>query len=1350
MKGEKSMQNVKSRLNRVLSCILILTLAVGTPLGSGLFQKWETPVYAESAPLEKAENVNVTLVGSDGEDHPVLAQKMEIDNFDLSPFLTDATDYTSTAGVKMANALVEAVFYSIYGYDPTPSNLAVTSQSAIAQKIKEKLDISGATWGISQTSVFGNTLYNGSAINNEMCPTNIGQQEVASDENLAFFPYSPNYSPDYSYFDVMSVDSREEFGYPAISFKLRQNVIKNDANYNSFVSTVEGGNITVVGDSSHYVYGTTNANGIAEFTVNYPDTSPTQSFVLRSDSTGNNPAYLRVSYSFDGSAVSNLKVSEVVADDTSLSSFEIDGENVAPLQAQNLEYKLISSASNATLKVVPRDAAAEIKDRKIYLNGSAAVTGFGRGEAQLSLANGKNVIKFTVVNGAYSEVYELTVMKSASSSDNASAVTRVINGIADYSGSKPATYDYNWVLSKLGAGKQLTSAEKTAFLNNVLRDANGNSLSCGSYAKEAIALAALHIDATKIPNTSGGTDINLLDKVFVDASGIGATDIPYVLMLMDLGVYESKNDNCTRAQLIQKIISTHDGSSGWGKDGWMGVDTTALMLPALAKYYKAAGTGIDGISAEQCNTIKGIVDTEIGYFSSIQDTATGSIAGNSNSTAVVISALSAYGINADTDSDFIKNEKSLIDGLLLFESTDHRLGYTSRTYNDYASVQGLEALGNYKDALAGGDGNDYSFNATVAPYVNWPSGRILTDIIVTSPTKSTYNSGDSFETAGMVVKAVYNGDASTSETVNISDCSLSISDGTSLNTVGVNTVEVSYGGVTKTFNIIVNESSSVPYETKTVDITVKSNKGVVASQKSLVIKENVTTVMDALKSVLNDAGKTCVIRGGLYVVSIDGLGEFDKGADSGWMYNVNGKTPQVAANEYKLKAGDQVLWYYTLDYKTDSRNTGMKGNGDANAEEGSGKAASAEVSVQAQVIGGKATADISNGEISKAIENVNKQAKDANLGEKNVVLEVKNEKQADGVEANIPGKALGELAGSKVTTQLKTDCGSAEFSPAAMNSIADQVGNGNLMVSMEKKNAAAVLKQVNEGKLLEATGLDEKALGNASITDVTFMTNGHEINSFDGNKIRLLLNVAGNQIVGSLYDVVAISSDGSIDKMVGKCVLIDGKKFADISTGHTTTFIVTENEVNNPFEDVNAGDYFYMPVLWAVEKKVTGGVSANAFAPENACTRAQMVTFLHRAAGSPWASANKDFEDVAKDAYYADAVAWAVASGITTGVSEKDFDPNGQVTREQLASFIYRYAKSKGQGFSDSRMFNLDFNDAGSISTWADEAMHWCVMNDIVTGTGDKTLNPKGKANRGQIVTMLYRYFMLRTNGVEN
>ncbi len=176
------------------------------------------------------------------------------------------------------------------------------------------------------------------------------------------------------------------------------------------------------------------------------------------------------------------------------------------------------------------------------------------------------------------------------------------------------------------------------------------------------------------------------------------------------------------------------------------------------------------------------------------------------------------------------------------------------------------------------------------------------------------------------------------------------------------------------------------------------------------------------------------------------------------------------------------------------------------------------------------------------------------------------------------------------------------------------------------------------------------------------------------------------------------------------------------------------------FADVSAEDWFYDAVQWAVEQGVTKGADDTHFSPYATCDRAQVVTFLWRAAGSPAANGDLPFSDVEQDVFYADAVRWAVAEKILQGKTEASFAPNDPVTREQLATFVYRYAQAKGEGFVGLWYFPLDFEDAASVSDWADESVHWCVMKGIVGGVGDNLLAPGDTANRGQIVTMLYRY----------
>ena len=177
---------------------------------------------------------------------------------------------------------------------------------------------------------------------------------------------------------------------------------------------------------------------------------------------------------------------------------------------------------------------------------------------------------------------------------------------------------------------------------------------------------------------------------------------------------------------------------------------------------------------------------------------------------------------------------------------------------------------------------------------------------------------------------------------------------------------------------------------------------------------------------------------------------------------------------------------------------------------------------------------------------------------------------------------------------------------------------------------------------------------------------------------------------------------------------------------------------NNPFTDVPAGAYYEDAVVWAVDKGITTGTSAAAFDPNGSCTRAQIVTFLWRAAGSPEPKTMKGFDDVASNAYYAKAVAWAVENGITTGTSASKFSPNDPCTRTQAVTFLFRYAAANGMEAVTMQELLSGYADAASVPSYAVSAMNWALAAGILQGDGVK-LMPNATCTRAQIVTFLYR-----------
>ncbi|HIX31555.1 MAG TPA: S-layer homology domain-containing protein [Firmicutes bacterium] len=179
------------------------------------------------------------------------------------------------------------------------------------------------------------------------------------------------------------------------------------------------------------------------------------------------------------------------------------------------------------------------------------------------------------------------------------------------------------------------------------------------------------------------------------------------------------------------------------------------------------------------------------------------------------------------------------------------------------------------------------------------------------------------------------------------------------------------------------------------------------------------------------------------------------------------------------------------------------------------------------------------------------------------------------------------------------------------------------------------------------------------------------------------------------------------------------------------SFKESAEQAANPFTDVRESDYYYDAVLWAVENGVTNGTSAATFSPNAAVTRAQMVTFLWRAYGSPKATGSNPFADVRESEYYYDAVLWAVENGVTNGTSATTFSPGAPVTRAQSVTFQWRAAGSPAAA-------GERFGDVAADAYYAD-AVTWAVAKGITNGTSSSKFSPDMAVSRAQAVTFLYR-----------
>lgn len=180
--------------------------------------------------------------------------------------------------------------------------------------------------------------------------------------------------------------------------------------------------------------------------------------------------------------------------------------------------------------------------------------------------------------------------------------------------------------------------------------------------------------------------------------------------------------------------------------------------------------------------------------------------------------------------------------------------------------------------------------------------------------------------------------------------------------------------------------------------------------------------------------------------------------------------------------------------------------------------------------------------------------------------------------------------------------------------------------------------------------------------------------------------------------------------------------------------------ISHSFTDVDSTEWYHEPIDYVIEKGLMNGVGDNLFDVNGTATRAQIITILWRLEGEPVVNYAMSFADVEADEWYTEAIRWAASEKIAEGYGDGSFGTEDAVTREQFAAILYRYEQYKGGGFKGMWMYRMDYTDISDVSDWAYEAIAWCNMNGIITGKGDRILDPKGNAKRSEAAAMLMRY----------
>ena len=361
--------------------------------------------------------------------------------------------------------------------------------------------------------------------------------------------------------------------------------------------------------------------------------------------------------------------------------------------------------------------------------------------------------------------------------------------------------------------------------------------------------------------------------------------------------------------------------------------------------------------------------------------------------------------------------------------------------------------------------------------------------------------------------------------------------------------------------------------------------------------------------------------------------------------------------------------------------------------------------LSATISGSTATVSVSGKEIDKVIAD----------GAKSVTVDLSGLSKVDSVK--LPASVIAKTEDAEDTgLTIRLPDGAVELDEAALESIAS---GKTVTVSVQQANLTDAQQEA-------VSSLAQVAV----VVDVDIVVGTVKQSAFNGGRLTISIPYIPEKGEDtSTLAVWYIRDDGSIENKGGS---YDAKSGCFVfETDHLSRYLLVHTEQVMGFTDVPANSWYAGAVAWAVEQGITSGTSDTTFSPNVSCTRAQMMTFLWRASGSPKATGVNPFIDVSADAYYYDAVLWAAEKGITSGTTATTFSPDTTLTRSQTVTFLWRANGSPV-------VSGGSFGDVAADAYYAN-AVAWAVFEGITSGTGGNNFNPDADCTRAQIVTFMYR-----------
>ncbi|MCD7946893.1 MAG: S-layer homology domain-containing protein [Oscillospiraceae bacterium] len=389
--------------------------------------------------------------------------------------------------------------------------------------------------------------------------------------------------------------------------------------------------------------------------------------------------------------------------------------------------------------------------------------------------------------------------------------------------------------------------------------------------------------------------------------------------------------------------------------------------------------------------------------------------------------------------------------------------------------------------------------------------------------------------------------------------------------------------------------------------------------------------------------------------------------------------------------------------------------------------------------GAAATASVDAAELTSALETAVQQAEtaaDGSTPEVKVTVALESSVNVYTLNIDLPVSALQAIAAAQAQLTLSNArLGGVSFDQAALESLIAGASQG--------ERVTITIAFINWKDLSE--DLLQKLLSPGNLYVISATVGADPVTAFDGRVICYMPFVTPNGVNDD--DVIAcrVMDDGTLMDVQNGSYIRNDFQFV-FTVDKPGEFSVTDQrdaiQIKLLYTDTQSTDWFYDAVLYAYANDLMTGLSETSFGPNQETTRSMLVTVLYRYAGEPIVTAKNTFSDVKSDQWYTDAVIWAADKRIVDGYSSGVFGPDDTVTREQLATILYRYAQNAGIDTSQSDALSA-YTDAAAIDDWALPAMKWAVATGVISGTDSGIITPQGNATRAQIATVLMRYIQM-------